>query len=176
MTEVENESSAPVPRIHVVGRKNAGKTTLVCQLVSEFSDRGLRVATIKHTHHQHELDTPGKDSHRHREAGAAGVGILSPTMTAAFVPESRSPDSEQRYRTFETMFADCDLLIVEGDLGADARKIEVWRSVTGEGPYAADNTSIQAVVTDEHPDVSSPCWPRSDLPALADRILSLCGI
>jgi len=70
------------PPIHIVGRKNAGKTTLVCDLIAALTQQGLRVATVKHTHHQHELDVPGKDSWRHREAGAAAVGILSPGMVA----------------------------------------------------------------------------------------------
>ena len=57
-------------RIHIIGRKNSGKTTLVVELVQQLSAMGKRVATIKHTHHRHELDVPGKDSYRHREAGA----------------------------------------------------------------------------------------------------------
>jgi molybdopterin-guanine dinucleotide biosynthesis protein MobB len=71
-------------RLHVIGGKNHGKTTLVVELVKEFSRRGISVGTIKHTHHQHELDVPGKDSYRHRMAGAAAVGILSPSMSALF--------------------------------------------------------------------------------------------
>ena len=72
-------------RIHIIGRKNHGKTQLVVELVEEFSLRGLRVGTIKHTHHDHELDTPGKDSHRHRSAGAAVVVIDS---AASLVPRA----------------------------------------------------------------------------------------
>ena len=79
-------------RIHIVGRKNSGKTTLVADLVAHLTANGHRVGTIKHTHHQHELDTPGKDSHRHREAGAAVVGILCPGMTAVFRP---APDRQR---------------------------------------------------------------------------------
>ena len=70
----ENSDRQP-PRLHIVGRRNAGKTTLVCELIAAIQDRGFRVATVKHTHHNHELDTPGKDSFRHRQAGAAAVGI-----------------------------------------------------------------------------------------------------
>ena len=66
----------------MIGRKNSGKTTLVSELVTEFTARGYRVGTIKHTHHQHELDVPGKDSYRHREAGAAIVGIISSIVVA----------------------------------------------------------------------------------------------
>ena len=58
-------------RVHILGRKNHGKTTLVVELVEYLTARGMHVGTIKHTHHAHELDTPGKDSHRHGEAGAS---------------------------------------------------------------------------------------------------------
>ncbi|MCA9266810.1 MAG: molybdopterin-guanine dinucleotide biosynthesis protein B, partial [Planctomycetales bacterium] len=67
-------------RLHLIGRKNHGKTRLIVDLVEELTSRGLRVGTIKHTHHRHELDTPGKDSYQHRTAGAAVVGILSRSM------------------------------------------------------------------------------------------------
>ncbi len=73
-------------RIHVVGRKNHGKTRLVTALVQHLSGLGLRVGTIKHTHHRHELDTEGKDSWQHRQAGAALVGVLSQQLTAIFLP------------------------------------------------------------------------------------------
>ena len=69
-------------RLHIVGRKNSGKTTLIVDLVRHLTALGHRVGTIKQTHHQHELDTPGNDSHRHRQAGAAAVGIVSPALHA----------------------------------------------------------------------------------------------
>lgn len=160
-----------VPRVHIVGRKNAGKTTLVCDLVKALSDSGLKVATIKHTHHHHELDTPGKDSHKHRESGAAGVGILSSQMTAAFVPVNRDEDESVRYARFNVMFNDCDIILVEGDLNATARKIEVWRDVVSEPPYATNDSTIELVVTDETPDVNCPRVPRHDLTELVSALI-----
>ena len=165
--------SKPV-RVHIVGRKNSGKTTLVCELVREFTDRGIRVATIKHTHHHHELDTPGKDSHLHREAGAAAVGILSPQMTAMFIPSDREVRGETRYEQFETLFADCRLILVEGDLNSSAPRIEVWRSVVSEEPYAAKDPGIRVVVSDDVVGgLSCPIWPRNSVEAIVDRILEL---
>lgn len=176
-------------RLHVVGRKNAGKTTLVCDLVRELSARGLRVATIKHTHHRHELDTPGKDSHRHREAGAAMVGILSPQMTAIFIPTSEHEDTphavghdstntgkptqnaDTRYQPFQSFCDGCDLTLVEGDLHAPAPRLEVWREIVGAPPYAASDSEIIAVVTDDHPTLAVPLWPRADIRVLADKVL-----
>ena len=163
-----------VPRIHIVGRKNAGKTTLVCDLVRQLSERGFKVATIKHTHHHHELDTPGKDSHKHRESGAAGVGILSSQMTAAFVPVVRDEDEATRYARFNIMFNDCDIILVEGDLNTTAMKVEVWRTEVSEPPYAENDTTISAVVSDAEVPVGVTVYPRSDLAKLlqmlSDRI------
>lgn len=165
--------SAPA-RVHIVGRKNSGKTTLVCELVREFTSRGIRVATIKHTHHHHELDTPGKDSHLHREAGAAAVGILSPQMTAMFVPADRELRGERRYKQFESLFADCCLILVEGDLNSTAPRVEVWRSVVSEEPYAATVSAINAVISDDSVSgLSCSIWPRSSIRNVADKILDL---
>ena len=166
-------SSSSIPRIHIVGRRNAGKTTLVCDLVRTLTERGLRVATVKHTHHNHELDTPGKDSHRHREAGAAGVGIVTPHLTAAFIPSERATGIDSSYDRLGMLFSDCDLMLVEGDLHAGAIRLEVWRSETGEPPYAVKESSIRAVITDDSPDINTPVWPRLNLTTLADHILEL---
>lgn len=163
-------------RIHIVGRKNSGKTTLVCDLVRELTRRGVKVATVKHTHHHHELDTPGKDSHLHREAGAAAVGILSPRMTAIFVPSVREERGDHRYEQFESQFGDCKVILVEGDLQATAPRIEVWRSVVSEKPYAADDRAILAVISDDAtPGVECPVWPRGDIQQLAARILEIAN-
>ena len=164
-------------RIHIVGRKNSGKTTLVCDLVAELTRRGLRVATIKHTHHRHELDTPGKDSHKHRESGAAAVGILTPQMTAAFIPMDREEMGQHRYAAFESIFATFDLILVEGDLQTTAPRIEVWRSAVSEQPYAATDSAIVAVVTDECPkDIHCATWPRSNPGLIAERVLQIPAI
>ena len=180
MTHANRQQNLPgpptirqVPRIHIVGRKNSGKTTLVCDLVRELTRQGHRVATIKHTHHNHELDTPGKDSHKHRESGAAGVGILSSQMTAAFVPVTRDKDEESRYAGFNVMFNDCDLILVEGDLSTAATKIEVWRSVVAEAPYATADRSISVIVTDDPVESVSAVWPRANITELARRVAAM---
>ena len=169
--ELAGGSQLMALRIHIIGRKNSGKTTLVCELVRELAARGFKIATVKHTHHQHELDTPGKDSHKHREAGAIAVGILSPQMTAVFVPTDREERGESRYAQFEQLFANCDLILVEGDVHASALRIEVWRSETSEAPYAAEDRAVVAVVSDETPPRAvCPVWPRGDVGLIADHI------
>jgi len=162
-------------RLHIVGRKNSGKTTLMVELVQHFTQAGLRIGTIKHTHHQHELDTPGKDSHRHREAGAQVVGILSREMSAVFVPVTTPIDRGDRYTQLAPSFADCELVLVEGDSAAEAAKVEVWRAATGAPPLAQADSSIRAVITDDTTDVAAPLWPRTGIQFIADGILFLSG-
>jgi molybdopterin-guanine dinucleotide biosynthesis protein MobB len=161
--------------LHIIGRKNSGKTTLIVELIGELTARGYSVGTIKHTHHRHELDTPGKDSHRHRRAGASVVGILSPAMNAVFWPNQPWQSSRNRYDDFAGMFAECDLVLVEGDAGADAPKVEVWRAATGTVPLAATDARIKALITDDPLAVDVPVWRRSHVPHVADELLQLMG-
>ena len=164
-------------RIHIIGGKNHGKTTLIAKLVEELSKSGHRVGTIKHTHHEHELDTPGKDSHQHREAGAAFAGILSSSLNAVFWHERKEPTvsrHDSRYDAFNLIFAGCSIVIVEGDTQTTAPKIEVWRSSLGSPPLAKTDRSIIAVVSDDFdPDIAVPVWPRSDVFFLGEKIIDL---
>ncbi len=164
-------------RVHIIGRKNSGKTTLITELVRYLSARGYRVGTIKHTHHQHELDTPGKDSHRHREAGAAPVGIIARNMTAVFCPATEGEPKEERYRRMAPLFAGCDVVLVEGDLQTDQPKMEVWRAATGNEPVACSDSSVRYLITDdEPPPCATPRLPRSELSAVAHAVLELAGL
>jgi molybdopterin-guanine dinucleotide biosynthesis protein B len=168
-------------RIHILGRKNHGKTTLLVELVEHLTARGFRVGTIKHTHHAHELDTPGKDSHRHRAAGASVSAILSRSLNAVFwPPELVKNDGEattaNRYAAFEPHFAGCDLVLVEGDTTCQGTKIEVWRQAVGSEPMALSDPQIRAVVTDDAINVPVPCVPRSDIAAIASIVLELVDI
>jgi molybdopterin-guanine dinucleotide biosynthesis adapter protein len=160
-------------RLHIIGRKNHGKTTLVVELVREFVLRGLRVGTIKHTHHHHELDIPGKDSYQHRAAGAAPVGILSRSMCAIFMPtDNNNPPEHDPYSILAASFSQCQLVLVEGDSQTTALKIEVWRSELGTPPLAAHDKSIMALVTDDVPPIAVEALRRSNLAGLADWILN----
>ncbi len=163
-------------RIHVVGGKNNGKTTLVVDLVKEFQSRGIQVGTIKHTHHHHELDTPGKDSHQHREAGAAAVGILSPAMNAVFWPNEGSAGGDERYDRFASMFSECRLVVVEGDTQTKAPKIEVWRAKCGPQPMGDQLSNVIGLVTDDEAETSYPVLARTDVAAIADFIVSQLSI
>lgn len=168
-------------RIHILGRKNHGKTTLLVELVERLTIAGLRVGTIKHTHHAHELDTPGKDSHRHRAAGASVSAILSRSLNAVYwPPQLQKNDAEgttvNRYAAFEPHFSDCDLVLVEGDTTCRGIKIEVWRQAIGSEPMALDDPQILALVTDDVVEVPIPRVPRSDVAAIAAKVLQLAGL
>jgi molybdopterin-guanine dinucleotide biosynthesis protein B len=156
-------------RIHIVGRRNHGKTTLVVELVQEFCRRGIRVGTIKHSRHVHELDRPGKDSYRHRAAGSQPAAIITRDSVGIFL----SRDGGCDYRRMEPLFAECQLVLVEGDIDAPGVKVEVWRAVMGSVCLAADRGDIAAVISDDTPVVPVPVWPRSDVARLADRIWGL---
>jgi molybdopterin-guanine dinucleotide biosynthesis adapter protein len=161
-------------RIHIIGRKNSGKTTLIVDLIPELTRRGRRVGTIKHTHHHHELDTPGKDSHRHRKGGSSAVGILSPHMNAIFWPQETSADSgSAKYQQFDSLMKDCDIVLVEGDSSADSPRIEVYRAISQQEPFALTDHSIVAVVSDDLLNLNVPVWRRSNLETIAEKIESL---
>jgi molybdopterin-guanine dinucleotide biosynthesis protein B len=158
-------------RLHIIGGKNHGKTTLLVELLGELRRRGIDVGTIKHTHHNHELDVPGKDSYRHRLAGAAPVGILSPTMAAVFLP-AKANDTDDPYSIFAPFFTRCRFILVEGDSQTTAAKIEVWRRELGTPPLAADDQSILAVVSDDPLPMDAEALRRSDISGLADWLVS----
>jgi molybdopterin-guanine dinucleotide biosynthesis adapter protein len=159
-------------RLHIIGRKNHGKTRLVTDLIAGLSARGRRIATIKHTHHSHELDTPGKDSFLHREAGAAMVGVLARNMTAVFLPADAAVSTDERYGLLGPLFSGCDLVLVEGHLATSAPRIEVWRADRGTAPLAETDPGIRAIVTDDPVPVPAgvDVFPRSNLAPLLDWV------
>ena len=173
VNNVNDDTKIMVKQIHIVGRKNSGKTTLITEVVSHLTDLGYRVGTIKHTHHRHGNDTTGKDSYRHREAGAAVVGILSATTSGVFQPVKRHDRSTGNYGRILPMFSEYDLVLVEGDLAADAPKLEVWRAANNTGLLAAKDPSIIAVVTDDPLELAAPLLSRSDVAGLAQFLLRL---
>ena len=156
--------------IHIVGRQNHGKTTLMVELLEELTRRGIRPGTIKHTSHSHELDTPGKDSFRHRQSGANPVAIISKDLIGVYLPREPRADF---YESLAAIFAGCDLVLVEGHLDGPGAKIEVWRETVGGSPLAAERQEIVAVVSNDPVPHDVPVWSRSDITSLADHVLAL---
>jgi molybdopterin-guanine dinucleotide biosynthesis protein MobB len=130
----------------IVGWKNSGKTTLVEKLVREMTARGLCVSTVKHAHHAFDIDAPGKDSHRHREAGAHEV-IVASGQRWALMCELRAV-TEPSLDELISRLAACDLVLVEGFKRGGHPKIEVARFTREEGLIADRDNSVLAVATD----------------------------
>jgi molybdopterin-guanine dinucleotide biosynthesis protein B len=145
------------------------KVGLVVDLVREMTGRGLRVGTLKHSSHHHPVDRPGKDSWLHRGAGAAPAAFVSTAGIGVYLDRAENDDPLDRVLP---LYADVDLLLVEGFIDRPGEKIEVYRAAAGGTPIARDDASIVAVVTDDPVDVGVPVRPRSHVGALADWILS----
>ncbi len=162
--------SAPGPRLYgVTGWKNAGKTTLVEGLLRVLTTRGLRVASVKHAHHAAEIDHPGRDSHRHRMAGAAQVILSTPARWALLTER----EGEVPLATLLARLDPCDLVLVEGWKAEGHRKIEVHRPATGHRLMAPGNPTIRAVATDAPlPGLAVPVLDLNDPAAVADFVLS----
>jgi len=156
--------------VHITGRSKNGKTTLIVDLIEEMKHRGLKVGTLKHSGHAHELDKPGKDSYRHRQAGAVPVAISTTSQLAVFLPYE---PSENPFERLTALFADCDVILVEGFIDGPGKKIEVWRAEVGKEPLFMERPEVLAVVTDDPIETTLPVMPRADIPALVDFLMDL---
>jgi len=161
-----------VPILSIVGYSNAGKTTVLEKLVEKLSAQGLSIATIKHSHHQPELDTPGKDSWRHKHAGAGASFLVGPEqmMMVADIEQELNPTllAAQYCSGF-------DLVLVEGYASLPGEKIEVLRAARSD-TLRCDPTELLAVVTDI-PDLQSGLKQidLDDISGLADFVLNWIG-
>ena len=163
--------------VGVSGWKNSGKTGLVERLVAELTARGLRVATVKHAHHDAEVDVPGTDSHRHRAAGAAQVILATPVRWALMTELRGVPEPD--LGALLSRLDPCDLVIVEGFKRGPHPKIEAHRAATGRAPAAAADPTVAAVASDAPRDLAGalPCAVvhLDDTAALADLALGLAA-
>jgi molybdopterin-guanine dinucleotide biosynthesis protein B len=151
------------------GWSGSGKTTLIEKLIPLFGRRGLRVSLIKHAHHTFDVDHPGKDSFRHRQAGAAEVLVTS-SRRWVLMHELRGA-AEPSFEDQVKRLSPCDLLIVEGFKHAPIPKLEVWRAVTGEGMLHPNDPHIVAVASDAKVDTRLPLLDLNDAAAIADFIV-----
>lgn len=159
------------PRIFgITGWKNAGKTTLTERLVAEFVRRGWRVSTIKHAHHDIDIDRHGTDSYRHRAAGAGEVALVGGHRYAILCEAPEPSISEVLAR-----LAPADLVLIEGYKREPHPKIEVRASPEAE-PLAPGDPGIVAVAGDFQPtDGDLPWFRRDEIAAIADFIAARIG-
>ncbi|MCE8009217.1 molybdopterin-guanine dinucleotide biosynthesis protein B [Aestuariivita sp.] len=158
----------------VVGWKNAGKTGLMERLVAEITNRGITVSTVKHAHHTFDVDHPGKDSHRHRVAGATEV-LLASRNRFALMHELRAED-EPTLEALLPKLAPVDLVLIEGYKRDTHPKVEAHRSVTGNPLIAPEDPTVRAVASDTPLDLDRPVFDLNDTRAIADFILSEVGL
>ncbi len=160
----------------VAGYKNAGKTTLVVDLVRDLTRRGLRVATVKHAHHDFDIDQPGKDSHQHRSAGACEVIVASSRRWAHIVELAERPEPSLD-ELLTHVATDVDLVLVEGFKHGDHPKLEIRRVGSDAPLIAAEHDSVRAIVSDgDVPDAPVPILDRGDVAAITDFILAQVGL
>ena len=158
----------------VTGWKNAGKTGLMERLVAEINARGLSVSTVKHAHHSFDVDHPGKDSHRHRVAGAHEV-LLASQNRVALMQELRNHD-EPALSQLLSRLSPVDLVLIEGYKRDDHPKIEAYRTATGQPLIAPLDDTIHAVASDVPLKLTCPVFDLDDTVGLADFILGEVGL
>ena len=157
--------------IGVAGFKNAGKTTLVERLVRELTRRGYRISTVKHAHHSFDIDHEGRDSFRHRHAGASEVAVIS-GQRWAIIHELRQ-EAEPSFASILEKLCPCDLVIVEGYKHGSHDKIEVRNLDLDHPKLAGDDPTIVAVAANGAVnDEQVPVFDRDHVEALADFIIT----
>jgi molybdopterin-guanine dinucleotide biosynthesis protein B len=153
------------PIICIVGRSQSGKTTLIEKLIPALKRRGYRIGTIKHSHHIFDFDKSGKDSWRHKDAGAETVIIASPGKIAMV-----KNDHQGTLDGLQDFFGDLDLVITEGYKKERKPKIEVVRSARHAEALLKDDRHLVAVVTDADLEMEVPVFGMEDIDQLADFI------
>ena len=159
----------------VVGWKNNGKTTLVERLISQLTSMGYRVSSVKHAHHNVDIDEPGRDSYRHRAAGAKQT-LLATEHRWALMREHREQDTPKLEQLLP-LFDPCDLVIVEGYKGAVHPKLEIVRHLNKEGLLADQMPNIVALVTDQpHLPIDLPQLDLNNIQQVTDFVLQHTGL
>lgn len=160
----------------ITGWKNSGKTTLTVKLVTELTRRGWKVSTIKHAHHDFDIDKEGTDSYRHRKAGAGEVAIVSGRRWALM--HELTNEDEPSLTTIVERLSPCDLILIEGYKRGGHKKIETRRyeSRSGERLTAGDPTIVAVASDHALSDETVPVFDLDDVIGLADMIERETGL
>ncbi|MBL8539228.1 MAG: molybdopterin-guanine dinucleotide biosynthesis protein B [Betaproteobacteria bacterium] len=152
------------------GFSGSGKTTLIEALLPRFVMEGLRVSLVKHAHHEFDIDRPGKDSYRHREAGATEV-MLASAKRWVLMHELRNA-AEPELPELLARFAPCDLVLVEGFKRQPIPKLEIHRAAAARPLLFRHDEHVIAIATDEPIDTLLPQFDLEDYDAIAEFILA----
>lgn len=156
-----------IPVVSIVGESDTGKTTLIEKIIPELTGRGYLVATIKHDVHGFEMDREGKDSWRHKQAGASTTVLSSPRRVAVVADVEKDHDiAELR----DMYIRNVDIILTEGFKKNRHPKIEVFRSDLKDDIISRGDENLMGVVGDNPPDVNVPCFDRNDVRAIVDLI------
>lgn len=159
----------------ITGWSGSGKTTLVTRLLPDLTARGLVVSTIKHAHHDFDVDTPGKDSYEHRAAGATEVLVSSARRWAMMHELNDAP--EPSLDELLSHMSRADLVLVEGFKREGHEKIEVRRAENERPPLFPDDHRVIAIASDTPvPDAGRPVLDLGDTRAIADFIVAHCEL
>lgn len=168
---MDSNSTNPARVLGLAGWSGSGKTTLLVKLLPLLTRRGLRVSTIKHAHHDFDIDIPGKDSYEHRKAGASEVIVSSARRWVQLHEIGNEP--ELRLSQLLRRISPCDLIIVEGFKGERHPKIEVFRSSVDRPPLYHSDSHIVAIASDrEFPGASVAVVDLNNVAAIADVVYS----
>lgn len=168
-----NSQTAGGPKhiVGIIGWSGSGKTSLLSDLIPKLIQRGFSVSTMKHTHHDFDMDKPGKDSYRHREAGAREV-LLTSRKRWALLHELRE-DPEYEMDALIAKMAPVDILLIEGFKSHRYPKIEVNRPSLGKKLLCRTDDSVVALATDEEVrDIAVPVLDLNDVDGIADFIVA----
>ena len=153
----------------IAGYSGSGKTTLMENLIPQFVMEGLKVSVIKHAHHNFDVDRPGKDSYRHREAGASEVLVTSDKRWV-LMHEARG-EEEPTLEHLLTRFSDCDLVLVEGFKTEPIPKLEVHRVANAKPPLYPQDKNVIAIACDEPVATRLPQFNLNDAEGIAHFII-----
>lgn len=158
-----------IPVVSIVGTSKTGKTTLIEGIIPRLITMGLKVATIKHHFSGFDIDIPGKDTYRHKQAGAATTIITAPGKVALVADVQGDPSLAE---VMSRYVRDVDILIAEGYKGEEVPKIEVYRKKTMDGPVCLDDPNLLALVTDVEMVAPVPVFRADDVAGVTALIVS----